>query len=138
LFAACVAAGIVLVLGIAAAGAALVFAVPAKTTQQQAAVEPEIIPAPARVPEEPQRPAPKPAVVAEVAKPSPPAPVVAAPTLAQEEFEKLHPLIKPQRGEWKFADIPWAKSVAEARERAAAEGKPILTWYMAGEPLGEC
>jgi hypothetical protein len=25
-----------------------------------------------------------------------------------------------------------------ARKRAAEEGKPLLLWYMAGEPLGTC
>jgi hypothetical protein len=25
-----------------------------------------------------------------------------------------------------------------ARQKAAAEGKPLFLWYMAGEPLGVC
>lgn len=60
------------------------------------------------------------------------------PAMTQEEFERLHKMIKPQPGEWKFAEIPWAKTLREAREKAAAEGKPLLIWYMVGEPLGQC
>jgi hypothetical protein len=60
------------------------------------------------------------------------------PAMTQEEFERLHKMIKPQPGEWKFAEIPWAKTVREAREKSAAEGKPLLIWYMVGEPLGQC
>ena len=59
-------------------------------------------------------------------------------SLTPEDFDRLHKMIKPQPGEWKFAEIPWAKTVREAREKSAAEGKPLLIWYMVGEPLGQC
>lgn len=58
--------------------------------------------------------------------------------LSSREFEQFHSLIKPQRGEWKFAQIDWAPTIWEARKRAAKEGMPILIWYMVGEPLGQC
>jgi hypothetical protein len=67
-----------------------------------------------------------------------PAGKVGPPTMAQEVFERLHEMIKPQPGEWQFAEINWAKSVEDARVQAAAEGKPIFIWNMAGEPLGQC
>jgi hypothetical protein len=54
------------------------------------------------------------------------------------EFQKLHRLIKPGPGEWKFATIPWVATIAEARVKAAKEGEPLFIWYMAGEPLGQC
>jgi hypothetical protein len=55
-----------------------------------------------------------------------------------DQFERLHKLIKPQPGEWKFSEIPWVASVGEARQKAAREGKPLFIWYMVGEPLGQC
>jgi hypothetical protein len=53
-----------------------------------------------------------------------------------DRFNKLRALIKPQLGEDKWAEIPWAASLWEARQRAAALGKPILLWEMDGNPLG--
>lgn len=55
-----------------------------------------------------------------------------------KKWESYHKLIKPQPGEWKFADIPWARTIWEARQKAAEVGKPLFIWYMAGEPLGQC
>jgi hypothetical protein len=63
---------------------------------------------------------------------------VEQPFLSPDEFAQMHALIKPQPGEWKFATVNWANTVQEAREQAAKEGKPILIWYMVGEPLGQC
>jgi hypothetical protein len=53
-----------------------------------------------------------------------------------EQFARLHTLIKPQAGEDKWAAIPWLTSLWQARQQAAAEGKPILLWEMDGHPLG--
>ena len=53
-----------------------------------------------------------------------------------DQFRKLHSLIKPQTKEENWLRIPWLTSLWEARERAAAEGKPILLWEMDGHPLG--
>lgn len=49
-----------------------------------------------------------------------------------------HRMIKPQRGEAQYEQVPWANNVAAARNLAAKEGKPLLIWYMVGEPLGQC
>lgn len=54
-----------------------------------------------------------------------------------ERFEKLHALIQPQADEWKWAKLPWAPSLWDARKRAADEGKPIFLFSMGGEPLGQ-
>jgi ribosomal protein S27E len=78
---------------------------------------------------------------APVAKPSP-AVRNDAQFLVLSELDKqlatYHKLIKPQPGEWKFAEVPWVPTVWEARKKAAEEGKPMFIWYMAGEPLGQC
>ncbi|MCI0456205.1 MAG: DUF3578 domain-containing protein [Gemmataceae bacterium] len=60
----------------------------------------------------------------------------AADPIDPEQFDKLHTLIKPSAGEDRWAEIPWLASLWEARQRAAAEGKPILLWEMDGHPLG--
>ncbi len=70
---------------------------------------------------------------------TPPAPQSdAAPSELHAQFERLHKIIKPQPDEWQFAQIPWVSTIAEARKKAAAEGKPLFIWYMVGEPLGQC
>ena len=50
---------------------------------------------------------------------------------------QLLALIKPQPGESKFAEIPWMTNLAEARQRAVAENKPLFYWRAGGgEELG--
>ena len=60
----------------------------------------------------------------------------AAQALTPAQFKSLHTLIKPQSAEAKWTQIPWLTSLWEARQRAAAQGKPILLWEMDGHPLG--
>lgn len=50
--------------------------------------------------------------------------------LPREQFEKLHKLLRPQPGESRWMEIDWHPSVWEARQKAAAEGKPLF--IMAG------
>lgn len=58
------------------------------------------------------------------------------PPIPAEDFAALHSVIKPQRGESPWREIPWMTSVRGARERAAAEGKPIVIFTAAdGSPL---
>jgi hypothetical protein len=52
------------------------------------------------------------------------------------QFSRLHALIKPGADEDQWAKIPWSIDLWEARQRAAAAGKPILLWEMDGHPLG--
>jgi hypothetical protein len=52
------------------------------------------------------------------------------------KFRQLHALIKPKATEENWVKIPWMTGLWEARERAAAQGKPILLWEMDGHPLG--
>ena len=55
------------------------------------------------------------------------------------DSQAIHQLIKPQPGESLWLQIPWLNSVWEARQRAAAEGKPIFIWAgSGGGPVGIC
>ena len=47
-------------------------------------------------------------------------------------FDKLHALIKPDP-KTSFENVPWTTSLWQARQKAAAEDKPIVLW--AGDPL---
>ena len=60
----------------------------------------------------------------------------AAKPIPADQFRTLHALIKPHADEEKWTKIPWLTSLWEARQRAAAEGKPIVLWEMDGHPLG--
>jgi hypothetical protein len=59
----------------------------------------------------------------------------AAPPIAAEKFGHIRAVIKPRPGEEKWNDIHWLSSLWEARQKAAALGKPILLWEMDGNPL---
>jgi hypothetical protein len=50
--------------------------------------------------------------------------------LSAADFEKLHRMLVPQSGESRWMEIDWHPSVWEARQKAAALGKPIF--IMAG------
>lgn len=59
--------------------------------------------------------------------------------LSPVRFNELFRLIRPQATESKWREVPWLTSVAEARQKAAAEGKPIFIWSGGGcPPLGSC
>jgi len=53
-----------------------------------------------------------------------------------QDFARLHALIKPAAPEEKWTQVPWLVSLWDARQKAAAAGKPILLWEMDGHPLG--
>lgn len=57
-------------------------------------------------------------------------------TPGPEDLAGLLKIVKPQAGESPWREIPWLTSVREARERAVAEGKPIVVFTAAdGSPL---
>jgi hypothetical protein len=64
------------------------------------------------------------------------APAGAADPINPDQFGKLLKLIKPAPGEEKWREVPWMTDLWAARQKAAAEGKPILLWEMDGHPLG--
>jgi hypothetical protein len=56
-----------------------------------------------------------------------------------DQFGKLSKMIKPQPGETLFMEVPWVLSLWEGRQKAAAEGKPMLVWAGGwGVPIGSC
>jgi len=60
-------------------------------------------------------------------------------SIAPQQFAKLHQMIRVQPEEQRFWRIPWKLRITDAREQAAAEGKPILIWAGAGgAPIGVC
>jgi len=64
---------------------------------------------------------------------------VEPPTVDDAAFEKLHSLIKRQPGESRWMEIDWYPSVWEARQKAAATGKPIfLMAGSGGAPAAGC
>ena len=59
--------------------------------------------------------------------------------IAPEQFDKLHKMIRVQPDEQRFWQIPWKLTIREARQQAAAQGKPIFVWAGAGgAPIGVC
>lgn len=59
--------------------------------------------------------------------------------LSAEQFEKLHRMIKPQRGEARWLEIDWHPNIWEARQKAAREGKPLFVWAgSGGAPAAGC
>ncbi len=60
-------------------------------------------------------------------------------TIDDAQFEKLQRMIHPQPGESRWMEIDWHPSVWEARQKAAAEGKPIfLMAGSGGAPAAGC
>jgi hypothetical protein len=56
-----------------------------------------------------------------------------------ERFEALHKLIRRGPGESRWMEIDWHPNIQEARERAAAEGKPLFIWAgSGGAPSAGC
>jgi hypothetical protein len=62
--------------------------------------------------------------------------------LTPETFPTLHALIRPHDQEWRHLKVEWLTDVVAARQKAAAEDKPIIICYTGGagynEPLGTC
>jgi len=56
------------------------------------------------------------------------------PGLSRAEFERLHYALNLKNQPW--ATIPWKVTLTEARELAAAEGKPIFLVVNTGNCLG--
>ena len=60
----------------------------------------------------------------------------AAGPVADADFARLRALITPSPREQRWAEVPWRTDLWQARQEAAASGKPILLWEMDGHPLG--
>lgn len=60
-------------------------------------------------------------------------------SLGHVEFTELHRLIKPAPGESRWMEIAWYPSIWEARQQAAATGKPIFMMAgSGGAPAAGC
>ena len=60
----------------------------------------------------------------------------ALPTISRDDFQHLLALIKPQKGESPWREVPWLTHVTEARRKAIAEDKPLVIFTAAdGSPL---
>ncbi len=60
-------------------------------------------------------------------------------SIAPEQFTSFFQKVKPQNGESRFWEIEWMLDLTAAREKAAAEGKPLLIWSgSGGAPVGAC
>jgi hypothetical protein len=59
--------------------------------------------------------------------------------LNAETFASIHKQIKPQPGESRWMEIPWLTDLHEARQKAAAEGKPLFLMVSGkGISIGMC
>jgi hypothetical protein len=62
--------------------------------------------------------------------------------VSPKSFAALHKLIGPQPGDYRWEEVAWVTSLWHARERAAAEDKPIFCFGTGGagfnDPLGNC
>jgi hypothetical protein len=60
----------------------------------------------------------------------------AVPRISPDDLEHLLAMIKPQKGESPWREVPWLTNVTEARRRAIAEDKPLVIFTAAdGSPL---
>lgn len=55
--------------------------------------------------------------------------------LNADSFPQLNKQIRPQPGESRWLEVPWLIDVHEARQKAAAEGKPLFV-YSGGGAIG--
>jgi hypothetical protein len=60
-------------------------------------------------------------------------------SISADQFAALHKLIRRGPGESRWMEIDWHPSVWEARQKAAAEGKPLFIWAgSGGAPSAGC
>ena len=63
----------------------------------------------------------------------------APPALNAEQAAELKQMILPQPGENAFWQVDWLQDIWQARQQAAAEGKPIFVWSGSeGAPITNC
>jgi hypothetical protein len=59
--------------------------------------------------------------------------------LATETFAQLRQQIRPQPDESRWLEVPWLLDLHEARQKAAAEGKPLFVYSGGGATgIGPC
>ena len=66
-------------------------------------------------------------------------PTSAGVKLDAETFPQLHKQIRPQPGESRWLELPWLIDLHAARQKAAAEGKPLFVLSGGGATgIGAC
>jgi hypothetical protein len=66
-------------------------------------------------------------------------PAPAEVNLNGETFPQLHKQIRPQPGESRWLELPWLIDLHAARQKAAAEGKPLFVLSGGGATgIGAC
>ncbi len=64
---------------------------------------------------------------------------LAQPNLGADTFAQIQKQIKPQPGESRWMEVPWFLDLHEARQKAAAEGKPLFIYSSGGATgIGAC
>ena len=59
--------------------------------------------------------------------------------LTAENFQQLYQQIRPQPGESRWLEVPWQIDLHAARQKAAAEGKPLFVMSGGGATaIGPC
>jgi hypothetical protein len=62
--------------------------------------------------------------------------------LTADSISRLHALIQPEAGEYRWDRIDWLASIWHARKKAEEEDKPLFIFGTAGagfnDPLGNC
>ena len=56
--------------------------------------------------------------------------------LSAETFAQYFERCRPKTSSEKWTEIPWIGTLWEARQKAAAELKPLFLWAMNGHPFG--
>ena len=64
--------------------------------------------------------------------------VRAAEPIPESDFHDIHTLIKPQAGEWLWAEVPWMLSVKEGRKKALEMGRPLVIVLSAQGSIAGC
>jgi hypothetical protein len=59
--------------------------------------------------------------------------------LSPAQFDRLHRMIRPQPGESRWMEVAWLIDLHEARQKAAAAGKPLFVMSGGGATaIGPC
>jgi hypothetical protein len=58
--------------------------------------------------------------------------------IPDDQFDKIHSLIKRSPDEWKWMEVPWKIRFSDAQKAAVAEGKPILIAQAAQGSFAGC
>jgi len=58
------------------------------------------------------------------------------PELTAESFDDLFDYCRPKPQSEKWTEVQWETDLWPARQRAAAENKPLFIWAMNGHPVG--